>query len=107
MKTDATHPTQVPGDLSTSVGSANSMRKKLSALIGGVAVAIVLLEACSAPGQPNSISSTTADLPESATASSPSNRSPELAPDFQLTLYQGQDRSEERRVGKECRSRWS
>jgi thiol-disulfide isomerase/thioredoxin len=91
MKTDATHLARVAGNFSTSGGSPNPKRKKLSVLIGAVAVAIGLLAACSAPGQRNATSSTTSDLPEQATASQPSNRRRELAADFQITLYQGQD----------------
>jgi thiol-disulfide isomerase/thioredoxin len=91
MKTDATHLARVSGNRNSRVGSANPRRKNLSALIGAVTVAIGLLAACSAPGQPKATSSTTTSLPEPATASQPSNRSHELAADFQVTLYQGQD----------------
>lgn len=91
MRTDATHPARVSGNFNTSVGNANPRRKNLSALIGAVALAIGLLAACSTPGQPNSTSSTTTSLSEPATASPPSNRNYELAADFQITLYQGQD----------------
>jgi thiol-disulfide isomerase/thioredoxin len=91
MKTDATHLARVSGNFSTNGGSANPRRKNLSAVIGAVAVAIGLLAACSAPGQPNATSSTTTSLPEPATASQPSSRSRGLAADFQITLYQGQD----------------
>jgi thiol-disulfide isomerase/thioredoxin len=91
MKTDAAYLARVSGNLSTRVGSPTPKHKKLSALIGAVAVAIGLLAACSAPGQPNATSSTTTSLPEPATASQPSSRRRELAADFQITLYQGQD----------------
>ncbi|MEJ2559448.1 MAG: TlpA disulfide reductase family protein [Anaerolineae bacterium] len=87
MKTDAAYLARVSGNLSTRVGSPTPERKNLSAVIGAVAVAIGLLAACSAPGQPNATPSTTT----SSTASQPSSRRPELAADFQITLYQGQD----------------
>ncbi len=91
MKTDATHLARVSGNSNTRVGSPTPRRKNLSALIGAVAVAIGLLAACSAPDQPKATSSITSDLPETAIASQPSNRSRELVADFQITLYQGQD----------------
>jgi len=91
MKTSVTHLAQAPGNLRADKASPTPKRKKFAVLLSALVVASMLLAACSAPGQPNPASSSTSDVPDSATAAQSSGTSRELAPDFQITVYQGQD----------------
>jgi thiol-disulfide isomerase/thioredoxin len=95
MRTDFTHLRDVPGQIVTDLRS-----KRASKLIGIAAVAIFALAACTAPGAPATLSTTSeeksspvtaSEEPSSVQASSPSGADVDLPLDFQIAVYQGED----------------